>query len=185
MTDPKQKAPLTPPPPPKDSKSHAAVPSPQGSQQTTAQTMQDLEKQVARLTDIAARAQADLQNFKMRMERDASDLRVFVQSGMLLKIIPILDDLRRAMNHAPSREGLEHILGKLEKVLSDAGAKKIEAVGKPVDPLRHEVINSGPGEKGIITAVHEEGYELSGRVLRPAKVQVGDGKNECTLEKRT
>ncbi|MEK7137653.1 MAG: nucleotide exchange factor GrpE, partial [Patescibacteria group bacterium] len=156
MTDPKQPAPKQPP-------AHAK-PAAQQSQGKPEPNVQDLQKQVARLIDIAARAQADLQNFKMRMERDAAELRFFIQSDLLLKILPVLDDLYRAMSHASSQDGLEQIAKKLEKILWDAGVKKIEAIGALFDPLRHEIVNTGPGEKDIKIAVNEEGYELHGKV---------------------
>jgi molecular chaperone GrpE len=171
MTDPKQPAPKQPP-------AHATGAAPQ-SQGKPEPNVQDLQKQVARLTDIAARAQADLQNFKMRMEREAAELRTFVQQGFILTLLPILDDLKRAIVHTKA-DGLEQILQKLEKILADSGVKKIEAMGIRFDPLRHEILGSIPGEKDIVLVVHEDGYELNGKVLRPAKVQVGDGNTTGT-----
>lgn len=136
--------------------------------------VQLLEAQIAKLTDLAARAQADLQNSKMRMEREAEDLRKFAIVPLLLTLLPIRDDLSRAA--AKDSEGVKQILDKLDKVFSSVGLKRMEALGKPADPAKHEIINAGPGEKDLVTNVHEEGYELHGRVLRPAKVQVGNGE---------
>ena len=137
--------------------------------------LQELTKQVERLTDLAARAQADLQNFKARREKDSEELRKFANVPLLLKLLPVRDDLARAALAHPHDTGYRQILEKLDKVLTEAGVQKIEALGQLLDTAKHEVVNTGAGEKDIVTAVHEEGYELSGRVLRPSKVQVGDG----------
>ena len=154
--------------------------------------LEALQAQVAKLTDIAGRAQADLQNSKIRMEREAEDLRKYAVVPLLLALLPVRDDLARALNHSldltetskkssgsgqdSDHNGIRQILDKLDKVFASIGLKRMEALGKPVDPSRHEIINAGPGEKDIVTAIHEEGYELHGRVLRPAKVQVGNGE---------
>ncbi len=139
----------------------------------TESKIQALEAQVAKLTDLAARAQADLQNSKIRMEREAEDLRKYAVVPLLLALLPVRDDLARASQSG--EKGVKQILDKLDKVFSNVGLKCMDALGKPVDPSRHEIINAGSGEKDIVTAIHEEGYELHGRVLRPAKVQVGNG----------
>ena len=135
--------------------------------------LKGLEAQVAKLTDLAGRAQADLQNSKMRMEREAEDLRKFAVVPLLLQILPIRDDLARASSNGA--EGVKHILEKLDKVLQNAGVLRMDPLGKLVDPAKHEILNIGPGEKDVVTLVHEDGYELHGKVLRPAKVQVGNG----------
>ena len=58
----------------------------------------------------------------------------------------------------------------------------MHAEGTPIDPHRHEVLSVGPGEKDMITQVYEEGYELNGKVLRPAKVQAGSGEEASQPE---
>jgi molecular chaperone GrpE len=136
--------------------------------------IKELEGQIAKLTDLAARAQADLQNSKIRMEREAEDLRKFAIVPLLLALLPVRDDLARAASQGD--EGVKQILEKIDKVFSTVGLKRMEPLGKPVDPTKHEILNVGPGEKDVVTLVHEDGYELHGRVLRAAKVQVGDGK---------
>ena len=59
--------------------------------------------------------------------------------------------------------------------MTELGLKKMDASGAVLDPVKHEVLQAGPGEKGKVLEVFEEGYELNGKVLRPAKVRVGDG----------
>src|SRR3989344_4166195 len=139
--------------------------------------IQKLELQIAKLTDLAARAQADLQNSKMRMERETQDMRKFATVPLLLALLPVRDDLVRAAKQEGENGASKQILSKLDKVLTDAGLTPLEALGKTADPSRHEILNAGPGPKDVVIAVHEEGYELHGKVLKPAKVQVGDGRH--------
>src|SRR3989344_3208364 len=124
--------------------------------------LQELKAQLAKLKDTAARAQADLLNFKDRMKREGEELRKFAALPFILELLPVRDDLVRAAGH-DSASGLKQIL------------LKIDALGKKMDPERHQIVNTGAGEKDIVTLVHEEGFLLHGKVLRPAKVQVGDG----------
>ncbi len=138
--------------------------------------LEALQVQVAKLTDIAARAQADLQNSKIRMEREAEDLRKYALVPLLIRLLPVRDDLARAAESG--EKGVKQILDKLDKVFGATGLQRMEVLGKRFDPAKHEIVNGGPGEKDVVMAVHEEGYELHGRVLRPAKVQVGDGHGE-------
>jgi molecular chaperone GrpE len=135
----------------------------------------DLEAEIAKMTEIAARAQADLQNFKARMKKDSDELAKFAIAPLLLSLLPVRDDLARAADHVPD-EGLKQVLTKFDKVIEDAGLRIIESLNLSVDPSKHEVLSVVPGEKDKIVEVHEEGYELHGRVLRPAKVIVGSGE---------
>ena len=136
--------------------------------------LQELKAQLAKLKDTAARAQADLLNYKDRMKREGEELRKFAGLPFILELLPIRDDLVRAAGH-DSASGLKQILLKIDALLRDAGVEKIDALGKKMDPERHQIVNTGAGEKDIVTLVHEEGFLLHGKVLRPAKVQVGDG----------
>jgi len=141
-----------------------------------------LRKESERLKEIAGRAQADLQNAKDRLERERQDVAKFALAGAMTKMLPTLDNLQRAFQHLPKDlEGHEWVRGivaiesDLIRVLTDLGLKRMESLGQPLDPTRHEVLQTGAGEKGQVTEVFEEGFEFNGRVLRPAKVRVGDG----------
>lgn len=133
--------------------------------------------------ELAARAQADLQNAKGRMEKERSDTRRFAEVGLLAKLLPTIDNLQRAFAHLPDDlkdhewvKGVQAVEAELMKELESVGLKKIDSLGQAVDPEKHEVLQAGPGKEGKITEVFEEGYELSGKVLRPAKVKVGSGE---------
>lgn len=143
-----------------------------------------LEEQVKKLTDTAGRAQADLQNAKVRMEKDSDEMRKFATEAVLIRLLPVIDNFQRAFQHLPADlagnewvKGITAIEQNLLKQVMDLGLRKIEALGTQVDSQKHEVLMEGPGEKGKVIEVFEEGYELHGKVLRPAKVKVGDGTN--------
>ena len=142
----------------------------------------DLQGELGKMKDLAARAQADLQNAKMRGEREAQELRMFASEGIIRKILPTLDNFQRAFQHVPADlaahewvKGVQAIESDLMKQVSDVGLKRMESLGQIVDPLRHEVLSIGPGKADTVVKVFEEGYDLHGKVLRPAKVKAGDG----------
>lgn len=138
--------------------------------------------EVARLKDIAGRAQADVQNAKQRMEREAADLRSYASEGVIRRILPTLDNFQRAFMAVPADiaghewvTGLTAIEQDLFKQMSGMGLERMKSLGEVVDPAHHEVITVGPGADGTVTDVFEEGYTLNGKVIRPAKVRAGNG----------
>ncbi len=146
------------------------------------QQIEALQAELEKMKDLAARAQADLQNAKARVERDAQDMRKFASEGMLVRLLPTLDNFQRAFQHVPDDlknhewvKGVAAIESDLMKQVSDAGLKRMKSLGETVDSDRHEVLSLGAGEDGKVVEVFEEGYELHGKVLRPAKVKAGDG----------
>lgn len=154
--------------------------------QALLQKIVDLQAELQKMKDLAARSQADLQNAKARVERESDELRKFASEGLIRKILPTLDNFQRAFLHIPDDlashewvKGVSAIESDLMKQMSDAGLKRMQSLGEVVDPQRHEVLSIGPGPDSTVTEVFEEGFELHGKVLRPAKVKVGDGsKNE-------
>lgn len=146
--------------------------------------VKELTDQVAKLTDIAARAQAELQNAKIRQERESSDLRKYASEGALIALLPTIDNFQRAFKHLPDDlkghdwvKGITAVEQDLMKKAGEMGLKKFESMGQKADASRHEVLMTGPGEEGKVIEVFEDGYELHGKVLRPAKVRVGEAKN--------
>lgn len=139
-----------------------------------------LAAELARYKDVASRAQAELQNAKMRMEKEAGELRKFVAEGVILKLLPTIDNLQRAIQHMPKDlrknewvRGVVSVENDLMKQLESLGLKRFESQGQPLDPERHEVLMQGEGEEGTVIDVIEDGYELNGKVIRPAKVKAG------------
>lgn len=138
--------------------------------------------EVARLKDLAGRAQADLQNAKQRLEKEAADLRAYASEGVIRRILPTLDNFQRAFASVPADiaghewvKGVTAIEQDLLKQVSELGLKRMESLGMPVDPAVHDVLSVGPGEEGKVVEVFEEGYMLNGKTIRPAKVKAGGG----------
>lgn len=148
----------------------------------------ELTAKVGQLTELAARAQADLQNAKVRMKKDGEDLQKYAAEAVLKKFLPIIDGFQRAFSHLPADlkdhawvKGVAAIEQEFLRQAGEMGLRKMEALGTQVDTARHEVLSVGPGKEGEILEVFEDGYELNGKILRPARVQVGDGSSSQTV----
>jgi molecular chaperone GrpE len=142
-------------------------------------SLEEAEARAAEYKDGWLRAQADFQNYKKRIERDNELTYASMKSDILRKVLPVLDDLERALQNPPADQawvsGIELITHKLRSVLEAEGVKRIEAEGLPFDPNVHEAISHEPGgevESGYVIAVVQNGYMLGERVLRPALVRV-------------
>ena len=140
----------------------------------------DLTEQLKRFQEAASRAQAELQNVKLRLTREAGEMRTFAAEGVLSKLLPTIDNFQRAVRHLPAEiANNEWVKGMVAteqvflKQIGELGLKRFESLDQPVDPARHEVLMAGPGKAGTVIDVLEDGYELHGKMIRPAKVKVG------------
>ena len=140
------------------------------------------DPEIDRLKDTLARTQADYKNFQTRTERDKVDMIFFLKQDIFKKILPRIDDLERIINNTPAEEQVGAIFDWLKlvytKLLDDVSrlwVKVFESKWEEVDPEKHDVMTQVPGEEGIIQDEFEKWYELDGRVLRHAKVVVGNG----------
>jgi len=131
------------------------------------------------------RAQADFINYKRRAEQEKEEISKFANSVLMLNLLPILDDLERAFTAIPPRsakaswvEGMRLIERKLRTTLEAQGLSQIKALGEPFDPNFHEAMMQGKGKEGIVVEEVQKGYKLHDRVIRPAKVVVGNGEEE-------
>jgi molecular chaperone GrpE len=131
------------------------------------------------------RAQADYINYKRRSEQEKEEISQFANSILILNLLPILDDWERALASIPEDqaslgwvEGVRLIERKLRGILEAQGLSPIEAVGQPFDPNLHEAAMQGKGEEGIVLGELQKGYKFRDRVIRPARVVVGNGEEE-------
>jgi molecular chaperone GrpE len=131
------------------------------------------------------RAEADFQNYKRRVEQERDENRRFASAALIINTLPILDDLERALGSLDARlagltwfEGVALIHRKLMLLLENAGVTVIQAEGQQFDPSVHESVTQAEGEEGKVLAEVQRGYKLYDRVLRPAMVVVGKGKEE-------
>ncbi|MGE5620147.1 MAG: nucleotide exchange factor GrpE [Sphingomonadaceae bacterium] len=132
------------------------------------------------------RAEADLANFKRRVEQERSELVKSANSSLILKLLPVLDDFDRAIEAVPEDarsqgwvEGIRLIDRKLCQVLEQEGVTPIDALGKEFDPHVHEAVlrEEGEGDVDVVVEELQKGYKLHDRVLRPTMVKVGRRKS--------
>ena len=131
--------------------------------------------------DQLLRLRADFENTKKRLERDKQDAIKFANERLLLEILPIVDDLDRAMaslseGHDPEKvkQGLKLAQEELHEVLEEHGVKMVKSVGEPFDPQRHEAVATVESKEkdGIIVDEVQKGYTLNGRLIRPSRVRI-------------
>ena len=133
--------------------------------------------------DQLLRRQADFENYRRRMENERADFARYAGMGTVRELLPVLDDLERAILAAPRMEGagsefvkgIEIIYQRFLDILRKAGLEPIESVGKPFDPNVHHAVDSVESEDVEDHTVLEEwqkGYNFKGRLLREAMVRV-------------
>ena len=132
--------------------------------------------------DDLRRLQADFDNYRKRTLREQTARAASASQALVNRLLPVLDNFELAVSAAEqSREfdrmlkGVEMVFGELREVLEGEGLVKIEAEGKPFDPERHEAViavEQEDTEPGMVVDIVRAGYELRGKVLRPAMVKV-------------
>jgi molecular chaperone GrpE len=145
----------------------------------------DLEKARAEAEsylDDLRRLQADFDNYRKRTLREQTARAAAASQALVARLLPVLDNFELAVSAAEqSRDfdrmlkGVEMVFGELREVMEGEGLVKIEAEGKPFDPERHEAViavEQEDTEPGMVIDIVRTGYELRGKVLRPAMVKV-------------
>lgn len=145
---------------------------------------ENLAKQLEELKDKYLRTVAEFENFKRRTLKEKTELILNGGEKTITAILPIIDDMERAIENAHKQacvdaveEGWELIYKKLLSTLEGMGVKKIEVDGKDFDVDFHEAVAMVPGmgddKKGKIIDCVQTGYTLNDKVIRHAKVAVG------------
>jgi molecular chaperone GrpE len=129
--------------------------------------------------ELRLRAAADLDNYRKRAQRERDEVQKFGSEKLLRDLVPVVDNLDRALSAAPAGDpmakGVELVRKGLEEALAKHGVEVFSALGKPFDPRLHEALAhlDVPGaEPGSVVAEHGRGFLLQGRLLRPAMVAV-------------
>ena len=132
--------------------------------------------------DDLRRLQADFDNYRKRTLREQTARAASASQALVARLLPVLDNFELAVSSAEqSRDfdrmlkGVEMVFGELREVLETEGLVRIEAEGKPFDPERHEAViavEEEDTEPGMVVDIVRAGYELRGKVLRPAMVKV-------------
>lgn len=143
----------------------------------------EANKKVEEMTAAAKRAMADLQNFRKRTEEDKAGFVAFANASLILELLPVLDNFARAFAQVPEEilktewfKGALQIEQQLVGIVRKQGVVEMESqVGKKADVRFCDALAAGPGEKEVVIEEFEKGYMIGDKILRPAKVKVGDG----------
>lgn len=136
--------------------------------------------------DQLLRTLADFDNYRKRIARDNERTRMLAGEAIVREMLPVLDNLERAVDHADAdpaalAEGVKMVLGQFRGVLERHGLKQIPALNEPFDPHVHEALMQAESDEvppDHVVQEFEKGYKLGDFVLRPAKVVVSKGSSE-------
>jgi molecular chaperone GrpE len=169
---------------------HSAEPAPEVGGENSAETAETVETvdpagEVERWKDLAARAQADLENYRKRMARERQEAVQYANRGLLEQLLPVIDNFEMGLKAAENVEGGAVILQGLAMVrkqladfLADQGVEEVPSEGVAFDPNLHEAVKQEPHEtapEGSVLLTLRRGYRLRDRLLRAATVVVSAG----------
>jgi molecular chaperone GrpE len=139
-----------------------------------------LERERDEYLDLARRSQADFENYRKRAAKEAAAAGQRAKSGLVRELLPVVDNLERAL--ASANEGEQHLAegvrlvhSELIAVLERNGVEQFDPRGERFDPGEHEALSmrsEDGAESGTVLDVVEKGYRVNGTVLRPARVVV-------------
>ena len=147
-------------------------------------TVDRLERELAEASDRALRIQAELENYRKRMQRELAEERKYAIVPLANDLLAVVDNLERAIAAAQNSgegkgllEGVKMVATQLEALLAQHQCRRIDAAGQPFDPNLHQAIGQEPSDQpaGIVTRAVQSGYKLHDRVIRPAQVFVSSG----------
>ena len=138
--------------------------------------------------DAALRAQAELENYRKRVAREAENSAKFLTLPLVRDLLPALDNLGRTVQAAEQTgkvddliQGLQMIQGQFDQIFGNYSAKPIDCIGQAFDPNLHEALQQMPSEEHPPMTVIQElerGYIMHERVIRPSKVIVASAPAE-------
>jgi molecular chaperone GrpE len=146
----------------------------------------DVERERDEYLELARRTKADFENYRRRLAGEAAQAERRGRAELVQQLLPVLDNLERALKAAEPRdeaspsshlaEGVRLVHEELKGVLRRSGVESYEPAGEQFDPKWHEAMMTRPvtdQHAGKVLEVLEKGYRLDGQVLRPARVVVG------------
>ena len=152
----------------------------------------ELELEVTNLKDKLLRKAAEFENYKRRTENDQLSLLTYAAESFIQKLLPVIDDFERSLEHINDaqdveaiKNGLKLIYEKFMKVLDDQGVKKIEATGKLFDVEFHEALmqrEDDSVEPHTVLEEIEKGYSYKDKVIRHSKVIVSEEMSKPSEE---
>lgn len=144
----------------------------------------ELRKLNAALKDQMLRTQAEAENFRKRMRREKDEFARFAREGFVRDLLPVKDNLERALLHANEDPesivaGVKLTLEQFDSTFKTMGVECVDCHGQAFDPELHEAMNqveSDEHEPNTVVGELQKGYQLNGRLLRPAMVTVAKAK---------
>lgn len=146
---------------------------------------QNLQQQIAELTEALQRERADVMNIRRRHDEQMANLRTTLKAHVIKDLLPVIDNFERALKHVPAEladndyvKGVQGIVKQFEKTLADMGVERIATVGQPFDPHLHEAVSmeeaslDSEGDQEIVTEELQSGYKVGDEVIRHAMVRV-------------
>jgi molecular chaperone GrpE len=153
--------------------------------------LEEKEKEAKENFDRLLRTAADFENYKKRALREKEDWMKFANEDLIKTILPFIDNLERAVNHAEKVadtgvliEGTKLTIQQILQALNRLGLTPFESIGKPFDPTCHEamlVVETDQHEPDHVVEEFQKGYLLNDRLLRPATVSVSKPPSTETL----
>ena len=148
--------------------------------------LQEKENEAKEALDRLLRVSADFDNYQKRAKKERNDFEKFASEGLIKELLPVMDNLERAMNSAnetgevaPLVKGIEMTIKQFKDTLKNAGLKEIASVGETFDPSKHEaikLITEHEEKDNTVVEEYEKGYSLHERVIRPSKVGVAKNR---------
>ncbi|PIY95581.1 MAG: nucleotide exchange factor GrpE [Candidatus Kerfeldbacteria bacterium CG_4_10_14_0_8_um_filter_42_10] len=146
-----------------------------------------VQKQAEEYLNGWKRAKADYINFKREAEKKQKELIEFATAGLLLELLPLVDQFKQAFRHLPAEQkddewikGIRHIQSNLNKLIENFGIKEIKTVGEKFNPEQHEAVGEVESDQDEGTVVEEvkTGFRMHDKVLIPAEVKVSKKKSQ-------
>jgi len=155
-----------------------------GSDEELKQALAARIEEAKALQDKYLRLAAEFENFKRLAQRDQREYYRFANESLLKELLPIVDNLERAIKSSKERmgsggliQGVELVLKQFLETLAKFGVRRVKSVGETFDPSRHQAVahvESQDASGKIVVEEYEKGYLLHDRILRPAMVTVAD-----------
>ncbi len=142
--------------------------------------IEELEQQIAELTEALQRERADATNVRRRAEEDRIKLGSFYKATVVKELLPTIDNFERALKHIPKDleqhdyiKGVQGVVKQFEDALAKLGVERIKTVGEPFDPAVHNAVSHEEGDgPELVSEELQAGYKLGDEVIRPAMVRV-------------
>ncbi len=144
-------------------------------------TVEELQQQVAQLTEALQRERADSENIRRRHDEQIGTLKTFAKANVVRELLPVIDNFERALKHVPKDlggtdyiKGVQGVVKQFETTLEQMGVERIKTVGEVFDPVYHEAVSMDEGD-GTVEIVSEElqpGFKIGDDIIRHAMVRV-------------